>query len=167
MAPVQPYNHLLPKGYGQGGRHRHVRPRGRPGANNRHRTDNGFGDDGVLCMKIFLITLIVSSAYELLALNTRFNIFGCRYQYNYDFFLFKKTFFKLPIIIPVLYAISHVFIPSYFGYIWLDLLFDPQAIRMGYWKFARKGLWFGVPLTNYMGWSIIWLTVWGVLWLLH
>lgn len=113
-------------------------------------------------LKIWLITFAVSSAYELLALNTPFNIFGCRYQYDYNRFLFKKSFLKVPLMIPFFWATTRLFIPSYLGFIWIDLIVDPAAIQLKWWKWQRKGLWFGVPLTNYIGWSIIWLTVEGI-----
>lgn len=114
----------------------------------------------------FLVTVIVSAIYELLALNTRFNIFGSRYKYNLKLPLFRKSFLGLPLIIPLGWAAFFVAIPSLWGIILFDLLLDPMAIQLKWWKWKRKGLWFGVPLTNYLGWTIVWLTVEGVKWLL-
>ena len=117
-------------------------------------------------MNTVLITILVSSFYELLALNTRFNIFGSRYKYNLKLPLFRKSLLGLPLIIPLGWATFRLAIPSLPGFILLDLLIDPMAIQLKWWRWKRKGLWFGVPLTNYVGWSIVWLTVEGIKWLL-
>lgn len=116
--------------------------------------------------KVFIITFFISSFFEILALNTRVNIFGCRYKYLKQP-LFKYRIFNLPIIIPFFWAVAKVVFPSFWQFIILDLFFDPAAIRAKFWEFKRNGLWFGVPLTNYIGWAIVWLTVEGVLWLVN
>ena len=108
----------------------------------------------------WLITFFIASIYELLALNTRFNIFGCRYSYT-----IKPQFLKLPLIIPFGWATAKVFTNGFLGFMLFDLLLDPMAIRLGWWKWEEKGLWFGVPLTNYIGWAIVWFSVEGVKWL--
>ena len=110
-------------------------------------------------LKVFIVTFAISSVFEILALNTRVNIFGSTYRYDLKKTLFRFHILNLPICIPFLWAITKVLIPSFFGFIWIDLIVDPLAIKAGWWKFNRKGLWFGVPLTNYIGWAIVWLTV--------
>lgn len=33
-----------------------------------------------------------------------------------------------------------------------DLVLDPGAVKTGMWTFKEQGLYYGVPLTNYLGW---------------
>ena len=35
-----------------------------------------------------------------------------------------------------------------------DLFLDPQMVGEGYWKWARKGLYRGIPVSNYLGWLV-------------
>ncbi len=35
-----------------------------------------------------------------------------------------------------------------------DLVLDPGAVRLGFWKYADDGLFYGVPLLNFGGWVI-------------
>ena len=108
----------------------------------------------------FLVTVLVSAIYELLALNTPFNIFGSKYKYNLKLPVYKYHFKGLPLIMPLGWAVFHLAIPSIWGMILLDLLVDPLAIQAKWWKWKRKGLWFGVPLTNiFIGWPIVLITV--------
>lgn len=113
----------------------------------------------MIWLETFIITFIVSAIYELLALNTPFNIFGSKYNYNLKQPFFKYSFLGFPLIMPFLWATCKTVIPQYLGFIWFDLMLDPLAQKLGWWKWKRKGLWFGVPLTNYFGWTIVWLTV--------
>lgn len=34
----------------------------------------------------------------------------------------------------------------------LDLILDPIAVTLGFWKYANPGIWFDVPFTNFLGW---------------
>lgn len=34
----------------------------------------------------------------------------------------------------------------------LDLILDPMAVALGFWKYAHPGLWFNIPFTNFLGW---------------
>lgn len=34
----------------------------------------------------------------------------------------------------------------------LDLVLDPIAVALGFWKYAHPGIWFSIPFTNYLGW---------------
>jgi len=36
----------------------------------------------------------------------------------------------------------------------LDLAVDPVMVSLGLWEWQSRGPWFGVPLTNYLGWFI-------------
>ena len=35
-----------------------------------------------------------------------------------------------------------------------DLFLDPQMVAWGYWEWERPGVYFGIPLTNYLGWFV-------------
>lgn len=35
-----------------------------------------------------------------------------------------------------------------------DLLIDPLAVRLGFWRYRQGGLFFGVPFWNYLGWFL-------------
>lgn len=35
-----------------------------------------------------------------------------------------------------------------------DLFLDPQMVGEGYWRWARRGAYRGIPLTNYAGWLV-------------
>lgn len=46
----------------------------------------------------------------------------------------------------------------------LDLLIDPLAANeLSYWRWAVKGVFFGVPLTNFAGWLLVSLIFFGIL----
>lgn len=36
----------------------------------------------------------------------------------------------------------------------LDLMLDPMAVALGFWKYAQPGFWFHVPFTNFLGWIL-------------
>ncbi len=36
----------------------------------------------------------------------------------------------------------------------LDLLLDPAAVALGFWSYAAGGAYYGVPLTNVLGWVL-------------
>jgi putative membrane protein len=44
-----------------------------------------------------------------------------------------------------------------------DLFLDPQMVGEGYWKWARRGVYRGIPLTNYLGWFVTGLGVMALL----
>ncbi len=44
-----------------------------------------------------------------------------------------------------------------------DLFLDPQMVGEGYWVWARRGVYRGIPLTNYLGWFVTGLGVMAVL----
>lgn len=37
----------------------------------------------------------------------------------------------------------------------LDLSIDPLMVSLGLWRWAEGGVWFGVPLSNFVGWYIV------------
>jgi putative membrane protein len=36
-----------------------------------------------------------------------------------------------------------------------DLALDPAMVSTGFWEWRERGPWFGVPLTNFLGWFIV------------
>ena len=44
-----------------------------------------------------------------------------------------------------------------------DLFLDPQMVGEGYWRWARPGVYRGVPLSNFVGWFVTGLAVMAVL----
>lgn len=34
----------------------------------------------------------------------------------------------------------------------LDLILDPIAVALSFWKYAHPGFWYGIPITNFLGW---------------
>ena len=36
-----------------------------------------------------------------------------------------------------------------------DLFLDPQMVGWGFWAWETPGLYFGIPLSNYLGWIIV------------
>lgn len=36
----------------------------------------------------------------------------------------------------------------------IDIVLDPGAVNLGFWKFSGGGIWYGVPLSNFIGWLI-------------
>lgn len=36
----------------------------------------------------------------------------------------------------------------------IDLVLDPAAVSIGFWAFEAEGMYYGVPLTNYLGWVL-------------
>ena len=44
-----------------------------------------------------------------------------------------------------------------------DLFLDPQMVGEGYWVWARRGVYRGIPLTNYVGWFVTGLGVMALL----
>lgn len=40
------------------------------------------------------------------------------------------------------------------GLLVFDLVLDPGAVRLGFWKYADDGTFYGVPISNFAGWMI-------------
>jgi len=38
--------------------------------------------------------------------------------------------------------------------VWMDVVLDPAAVALGFWKFSPPGAYHGVPLSNYAGWVL-------------
>ena len=44
-----------------------------------------------------------------------------------------------------------------------DLFLDPQMVGEGYWRWARRGRYRGIPMTNFAGWLVVSVVVMAVL----
>jgi putative membrane protein len=44
-----------------------------------------------------------------------------------------------------------------------DLFLDPQMVGEGYWRWAKRGIYRGIPLTNFLGWFVTGLGVMALL----
>lgn len=51
----------------------------------------------------------------------------------------RKLYFRIPVIIGTV--------------LFLDLILDPAAVAINFWNYS-SGLYYGVPLTNYLGWIL-------------
>lgn len=58
--------------------------------------------------------------------------------YSLSEFIAKKRFYR--IIVTTILLLS------------LDLVFDPVATGLGFWKWEQTGLYYGVPFLNFLGW---------------
>jgi bisanhydrobacterioruberin hydratase len=45
-----------------------------------------------------------------------------------------------------------------------DLVLDPGAVRLGYWRYAAGGLYYGVPVSNFAGWLVSSVVAMGIVW---
>ncbi len=46
------------------------------------------------------------------------------------------------------------YISTIFWLIGIDLILDPGAVHLQFWQYMNKGIWYGVPISNYFGWII-------------
>ena len=86
-----------------------------------------------------------------------------------------QSILGVPLIVPLgwwAFSIIALSVPSYQKY-WLaplalvawDVGLDPLMVKQGFWVFAPEGIYFGVPLSNFLGWYgagfiLIQLLVW-------
>ncbi|MFC3477126.1 bisanhydrobacterioruberin hydratase [Halobacterium litoreum] len=38
--------------------------------------------------------------------------------------------------------------------LWMDVVLDPAAVALGFWTYDAGGVYYGVPLSNYLGWVL-------------
>ncbi|WP_232686254.1 bisanhydrobacterioruberin hydratase [Halobacterium zhouii] len=38
--------------------------------------------------------------------------------------------------------------------LWMDVVLDPAAVALGFWQYDAGGAYYGVPLSNYLGWVL-------------
>jgi putative membrane protein len=119
------------------------------------------------------IAVVVSGGSELLGTRTGW-IFG---DYSYTPIMGPQVFGSLPVLIPLVWLVigycaleaAHWLLGSRVGVVglsgrlaagalaaWLmtawDLVMDPVVITYGGWVWHEGGAWFGIPVSNYVGW---------------
>ncbi len=121
--------------------------------------------------KTFAIVAVLSYLAELLGSQTGIP-FG---KYHYTDLL-QPQLAGVPLLIPLAWlmmlppawAIAQLIVPrsqprapiytvliSALAFTAWDLFLDPQMVRMGFWVWQQPGLYFGIPLANYLGWLLI------------
>ncbi len=116
--------------------------------------------------KYFLITTILGYAFEYLFIST-----GLIGSYSYSNTL-APFLGPIPIFIPLQWAaLSYFCMLATDNYIFsavlmvlLDMSFDPK-FSQSLWHWATPGQYFGVPLTNFIGWFVTAATIYGVFYL--
>ena len=117
-------------------------------------------------IQIIVILSILPVIVEGLAVWTGFPYGGFDYGERLGWLLFDLvpptiSFAYLPILLGSLYFASKrseeftsfCFITSLFNLL-VDLVIDPAAVDIGFWSYSVKGFYFGVPLSNFLGWLI-------------
>ncbi len=117
---------------------------------------------------IYLLAALSAFAYfiETIALRTGFP-YG---QFNYTGILGPTLFGITPWTVPFgwvpLIVASWTFVRQFTTQtVWqlffttsilvtIDLVLDPAAVSLGFWKYTYPGLWGGVPYTNFLGWML-------------
>ncbi|WP_069807707.1 carotenoid biosynthesis protein [Vulcanisaeta thermophila] len=112
---------------------------------------------------VFLaVASLTSMAFELLGVN--YGIPFGKYYYTQGL---GPQVYGVPILIPLLWASLGYFtliaygdyVLSAVGMVILDVTFDPLLSGpIGLWHWVTKGQFFGVPLTNFLGWFIVSIT---------
>jgi lycopene beta-cyclase len=54
---------------------------------------------------------------------------------------------------PILVRVFRALLAALAFSMW-DLFLDPQMVHWGLWRWASPGIYFGIPLTNYLGWFL-------------
>jgi putative membrane protein len=118
---------------------------------------------GVLLLMILSILPVI---VEGVAVWTGYPYGGFEYGERLGWLLFGVvpptiSFAYLPILLGSLYFASKksgkffifCFLASIFNLL-VDLVIDPAAVRIGFWSYTSGGFYFGVPLSNFLGWLI-------------
>jgi putative membrane protein len=116
------------------------------------------------------LTLIILSLLpvliEAIAVKTGFPYGGFEYGDKLGYLIFglvppSISFAYLPILLGSLYIVSQYTInkiefsllTSFFMML-VDLVIDPAAVSIGFWHYSNPGAYYGVPITNFIGWII-------------
>ena len=111
---------------------------------------------GLKAYLLFIVSFGFGVAVEWLGKTTGFP-FG-----SYSYTALGPTILGVPLIVPLgwwAFSIIALSVPSYQKY-WLaplalvawDVGLDPLMVKQGFWVFAPEGIYFGVPLSNFLGW---------------
>jgi uncharacterized membrane protein len=126
---------------------------------------------------LLLITYIVSTVIELVALKTSVRCFGVKYWYNLNRFssqihflnvyplevslgwvILKYLSFCLAIIIIQAFLLPHVLVIflTPFILVSLDFIIDPIAVNINKsWQWEKGSKYFGIPLRDFLGWYTV------------
>ena len=117
-------------------------------------------------LAIIVILSVLPVLIEGLAVWTGFPYGGFEYGSRLGWLLFDLvpptiSFAYLPILLCSLYASSQytnkitqfILMASIFNLL-VDLVIDPAAVHIGFWSYTEGGIYFGVPLSNFLGWII-------------
>ncbi len=120
-------------------------------------------------LAFFALSAIIGLIYEVIGTRTGFP-FG-KYEYNQVlsgslgvpwFIIFMWGLLSLIVLLtaaPVLKrgSIAITIVPIML--VALDLSIDPIMVELGLWRWVEEGPWYGVPLTNFVGWYVVGLSV--------
>jgi bisanhydrobacterioruberin hydratase len=117
---------------------------------------------------LLVITLlsILPVLIEGFAVWTGFPYGGFEYGSRLGWLLFglvppTVSFAYLPILLSSLYIasnytknlVSFSIVATIFNLL-VDLVIDPAAVHIGFWSYTEGGIYFGVPLSNFIGWLV-------------
>lgn len=132
---------------------------------------------------LLAIGYTVTMIFELLGVSTGFP-FG---PYHYSGLLGYKLLGLVPVLIPVAWfmmlyssrtvaltllgqsedrmqatgtsSLFFVWVVSALAMVAWDLIMDPMMVAYGYWTWDQPGLYFGIPVSNFLGWFLVALLV--------
>jgi len=115
---------------------------------------------------VIIILSILPVLIEGFAVWTGFPYGGFEYEQRLGWLLFglvppTVSFAYLPILLCSLYVASHYtknlipfsLVATTFNLL-VDLVIDPAAVHIGFWSYTEGGIYFGVPLSNFIGWLV-------------
>ena len=117
-------------------------------------------------LMVIIILSMLPVLIEGFAVWTGFPYGGFEYGSRLGWLLFglvppTVSFAYLPILLSSLYVASQYtnkislfcLIASIFNLL-VDLVIDPAAVHIGFWSYTDGGIYFGVPLSNFLGWLV-------------
>ena len=122
----------------------------------------GYRKGGLILISLSVMPVLV----EALAIITGFPYGGFEYGDRLGWLLFDLvpptiSFAYLPILLGSIYVASkkskNILRFSIFASLFnllVDLVIDPAAVHIGFWSYHTGGFFFGVPLSNFIGWII-------------
>lgn len=122
----------------------------------------GYRKGGVILVTLSVVPVLV----EAIAIITGFPYGGFEYGERLGWLLFDLvpptiSFAYLPILLGSIYVASRItknifqfsVLASLFN-LAVDLVIDPAAVHIGFWSYNMGGFFFGVPLSNFIGWIV-------------
>ena len=130
-------------------------------------------------LMIMVVLGIYALGIETIALHTGFPYSHFEYIADFGYRLFSTTPWTVciawsPLVIGV-YTITHTWSYTpwkrWFLYILLlvsvDMVLDPGAVARGLWVYQNGGFWYGVPITNFLGWIFSGTIAYGIMTLFY